>query len=437
MAFQLKSYIFSTNNKLEDFSLDDVPEEAPKFESSKEVDIIIKDIVNSLAPFKANPTQTISKDDEKVPTMEEIKLKFDKIFAQVRESNLSDNEKKQVFTEATMILTSEEEEKRDIANAPVNTISTFVSKVPVYASSNAPIVVISGKGPVSRKVASIALDLGKTGDFRFLEAEQLSVTRDYELKYSLKGAKSVVIIADADIVEKKNWLGLVERQEGPCPLTSNGLKKLLNAVMAEEAASYNTPSLSPISSSSSTRGIKVAILGLASPPAQSVSSLVGSLLGDGSASGAGTGALAEETLLMCAQRKLAYCQIKVGRLLDDSKPFPEGVRDRSVVRLSLFPSSLGRENKDLFVLTKGGSSPDPGRSPVLFTRSRTVESSEVTYVSVAAEALLRSLSHPHTNVSVSVLSTPFANPSHSSASSTSTSTSISAVTNNYEFISEG
>lgn len=44
-----------------------------------------------------------------------------------------------------------------------------------------------------------------------------------------------------------------------------------------------------------------------------------------------------------------------------------------------------------------------------------MEWSEVTYASVAAEALLRSLSHPHRNSSVSVLSTAFACPNYNSS----------------------
>ena len=302
---------------------EELPETPSKFDSSAEVDNILQQIATALVPYKVNNDIDDTTDaQEKLVSIDEIKQRFEEIFSKVRRSSISDAEKNQVFAEASMIISNAEDEESSIKNAinvfgKKNILSTKLDKVPVYSSSFAPIVVVRGKGAVTRQVNSISGDLGTAGVFRFLEADQLAVIRDSDLKYALKGAKSVVIIADSEYTETKNWFGQIQRDEGPCPLTINGLKKLLNAVMAEEVNS--------VASGSKSSGIKVSILGRASSPSQSIMS---SILGDGPG-----GSLSEEAQLMCAQRQLAYSHVKVGRLLEDSQPFPSGVRDRSVVRI--------------------------------------------------------------------------------------------------------
>ena len=310
----------------------ELPDTPPKFDSSAEVDNILQQIVTALVPYKVkNENNDGNEAEEQLASIDEIKQRFQEIFSKVRQSSISDAEKNQVFAEASMIISNAEdgESNYSIKSAinvfgKQNILPTIVDKVPVYSSSFAPVVVVRGKGAVTRQVNSIAGDLGTAGVFRFLEADQLAVIRDSDLKYALKGAKSVVIIADSEYTDTKNWFGQVQRDEGPCPLTINGLKKLLNAVMAEEVNS--------ITSGSKSSGIKVSILGRASSPSQSIMS---SILGDGSG-----GSLSEEAQLMCAQRQLAYSHVKVGRLLENTQPFPSGVRDRSVVSKNKISQSI-------------------------------------------------------------------------------------------------
>ena len=84
----------------------------------------------------------------------------------------------------------------------------------------------------------------------------------------------------------------------------------------------------------------------------------------------------EEVLLQCTQRSLPFTVVKVGQVLSDDKKWQ--VSDRT----------KGRVEKD---------------SPLVFARpGSVVEYSEVTGVTIAAEALLRATGHPHRNATFSV-----------------------------------
>ena len=218
VLIQLKIRIIEND----DDELSESADTPPKFDSSAQVENILQQIATALVPYKVNNETDFNKErqDQAVVSIDEIKQRFEEIFSKVRQSNIPDAEKNQVFAEASMIISNAEDEVSSIKSAinvygEKNILLTKVDKVPVYSTALAPIVVVRGKGAVTRRVNSICDDLGAVGSFRFLEADQLSVIREYDLKYALKGAKSVVIISDSENIETKNWLGQVHREEGP------------------------------------------------------------------------------------------------------------------------------------------------------------------------------------------------------------------------------
>lgn len=365
----------------------EVSEVAPVFSNSAEVDFIVKQISDSLMPYRSALTSNYIPVDSDNPSSatNELKSQFDKILASLKDSKLSENEKIKIVAETNMIMAMAEENVGSL-KLPLSPIIISCDKVPVYSPECAPIVVVTGRGLVSKRIREIAEELGKAGDFKFLEAEQLTVIREIELKFTLRGAHSIVIVADSAVTERRNWLGQVTQEEEPSPLRSEGLKRLLNVAMAESNSQSSSPTaISRLTDGTTTSGIKVSVLGRAFRPAVSFAE---ALLGGGSGGGAG---LAEEAQLMCMQRRLPFFVVRVGQILEDSRPFPVAARDRG-------PGGSGADY-----------SIDPAPSPaLLLPMSQSASSEEVTYASVAAEGLLRALTHPVGNGSAILLSTRWA-----------------------------
>jgi hypothetical protein len=150
----------------DDDEVPDIADTPPKFDSSAEVENILQQIATALVPYKVNNETDYDKEtqDQAVASIDEIKQRFEEILSKVRQSSISDTEKNQVFSEASMIISSAEN-KESIQSAinvfgKTNILPTIVDKVPVYSSSCAPIVVIRGIGAVTRQVNSISGDLG-------------------------------------------------------------------------------------------------------------------------------------------------------------------------------------------------------------------------------------------------------------------------------------
>ena len=291
-------------------------ESVPFFDMSKAVD----EIIDSLAPIKNKLDSPDPKYSEL--TIEDVRLKYEQLLATIRDStSIIDNNKKILFAEASLIMKDITEQrngedspledyKRSSNNGNQNEIAIVKPKIPVYSSSVAPILLVYGDGIVSRRVMEIADDLGKAGQFKRVDAKDLAVMQDSELKFNIRDCKSIIISADSIVQEKKGWLGIVEREEGPCPLSEKGLKRLVNAALAE-INRVNTPE--------NKVDIKVVVLGKACKPSRSVASLIS---GD-------TTSLDEEVKLLCMQRGLSYSVVKVGNIIGDNEDVPKGIRDRS------------------------------------------------------------------------------------------------------------
>ncbi len=244
-----------------------------------------------------------------------------------------------------------------------------VSSTSLYSPAVAPVVIIHGPGKVGQKLYDIAKSFGKSAFFQFIEAEQLSVMREPDLEYLLRDVKSVIIAADGKDITKTRWLGKIETQEANPVLNFKGLQKLLNYVASEAERKQHL--------------VKIIALGKACQPRKALGSF---LLGD-------TTDFESEIILECKQRNLAYNIIKVGRVIGEDEPIFASVKYRGVNKQSLQPPT-GQEK---------GARTIP-ESPIVFTFSPIIESTECTRVNVAAEALLRATTHPHRNVTVSLLS---------------------------------
>lgn len=173
------------------------------------------------------------------------------------------------------------------------------------------------------------------------------------------------------MVEKKNFFGQATSEDLPNPLSFKGLKRLLNAAVEE------------LNRSQRDTRIKVVALGKASKPPKSAMSF---MAGD-------TTELESEVILECKQRKLPYNIIKVGRIIGDDERLPDNIRIRSIA------------DSSIPVIEEDAAIAKPlYRNPIIFSNSKIIEYSECTRISVASEALLRSVGHPHRNATVTVLS---------------------------------
>jgi len=179
--------------------------------------------------------------------------------------------------------------------------------------------------------------------------------QDSELRYALKDVRSILIVADNAVSEKKGWFGA--NDEVSSVINEKGLKRLLNSAMKIKEARRDMNS------------IKITCLGKASSPSRGAASF---LMGD-------TTDFDSEFVLQCQQRNLVYLMLKVGETVPaDTVISPEDVSIKSAT------------------------------GPVLIrtSPSKSAGNSGKTRVSDATEALLRSVGHPTAgNCTITVLST--------------------------------
>ena len=235
--------------------------------------------------------------------------------------------------------------------------------------------------------------LGKSIDLKVIDGEFLGVMTEKEIEFAVRNVKTIIIAADSKkIVAKGGWFGSKEKEstiKSPSEnsdvaentdliekidvsnsqwdqlLNEKSLKKLLNATMKESNKNGNV-------------NIKVVALCKATKQPKGIASILG---------GENT-ELDSEVILQCKSRGLGYAVVKVGSLIDDISPCPP-LRERT-------PKGP-KYSKEEEEITQSVYS-----SPVLFTSSR-VEESEVTRLSQAVEAVLRSAAHPVMNSTIAVI----------------------------------
>jgi hypothetical protein len=385
-----------SSDGIEDNSYEDESGLANKFYESSAVNEVLSELMTTLSKLDANSDVSINDG----LSVDSLQSKFNKLFQDVRDSSsMSDLEKRLVFTEASLLV---EDRRRDAdpssSSSPMDAQSDFSgfqfmnAKTSLYTPACAPVVIAYGPGRVGQKVCAIAREYGKAADFRLVDAQRLVSMQEPDLKYAMRDVKSIIIAADAVVVEKRNWFGAVEVETQAPVINSKGLKRLLNAAVAEA------------SKSSRDVPIKVVALGTACKPPKSVASMLFGTEEDNTA-------LEDEVVLQCLQRGLSYNIIKVGRVIDDDQSIPPDVKSRSIESQSIVLTNEDKPNAQPLY-----------QNPVVFTRSNTVESSEVTKLTIAAQALMRAVVHPHRNATVSVLSAAtIEDDNHASSSSSSSS----------------
>lgn len=354
---------------------------ANKFYESSAVNEVLSELMTTLSKLDTNSDVSINDG----LSVDSLQSKFNKLFQDVRDSSsMSDLEKRLIFTEASFLV---EDRRRDTdpssspmllpgqdAQSDYTGFQSMNAKTSLYASACAPVVIAYGPGRVGQKVCAIAREYGKAADFRLIDAQRLVSMQEPDLKYAMRDVRSIIIAADPVLVEKRNWFGAIEFETQAPVVNSKGLKRLLNAAVAE--------------ASKSTRDvpIKVVALGTACKPPKSVASMLFGMEEDNTA-------VEDEVVLQCLQRGLSYNIIKVGRIIDDDQSIPPDVKSRSI------------ESQSIVLTNEDKPAAQPlYQNPVVFTRSDTVESSEVTKLTIAAQALMRAVVHPHRNATVSVLS---------------------------------
>jgi hypothetical protein len=260
----------------------------------------------------------------------------------------------------------------------------------LFSQKSSPYLLVYGPGVVGQEVLKKMKKLGKSIDLKIIDGEFLGVMTEKEIEFAVRNVKTIIIAADSKkVVAKGGWFGSKEKENTIIPTPGNSdpsdviekidvsnsqwdqllneksLKKLLNATMKESNKNGNV-------------NIKVVALCKATKQSKGIASFLG---------GENT-ELDSEIILQCKSRGLGYAVIKVGSLIDDISPCPP-LRERS-------PKGP-KYSKEEEEITQAVYS-----SPVLFTASR-VEESEVTRLSLAVEAVLRSAAHPVMNSTISVI----------------------------------
>ncbi|KAJ1439702.1 hypothetical protein B484DRAFT_443825 [Ochromonadaceae sp. CCMP2298] len=332
----------------------------------EDVASILQEVMKTLAPLRSDTAANVEGISEAT-----LQLKFDQLYSDVRKSGgLTEMEKLMIFTESDLLV---EEAKTGggivgkASNAKLPTLQIAKQSSGVYSSERAPLVIVYGEGRVGQRVLAIGKEMGKAADIRYIEGKLLTTMQESEIKYALRGARTVVIAADAVAVEKKGWFGVVV-EEGEPSVKAKGLMRLLDVAKTEGKKQAEGGQKEPI---------KVVVLGKACKQARSVGQL---LLGD-------TSDLETEVILQCKQRSLSYGVVKVGRVVGDEEQIAE-VKAEYREAIQVRPED---NPKPLWV------------SPVFVTRSR-VEAAECTREADAAEALLRAAVNTHRNATFSVLS---------------------------------
>ena len=259
----------------------------------------------------------------------------------------------------------------------------------LFSQKSSPFLLVYGPGVIGQEILKKMKKLGKSIDLKVIDGEFLGVMTEKEIEFAVRNVKTIIIAADSKkVVTKGGWFGSKEKENTISTetaannddiiekidvsnsqwdqlLNEKSLKKLLNATMKESNKNGNV-------------NIKVVALCKATKQSKGIASFLG---------GENT-ELDSEVILQCKSRGLGYAVVKVGSLIDDMSPCPP-LRERS-------PKGP-KYSKEEEEITQTAYT-----SPVLFTSSR-VEESEVTRLSLAVEAVLRSAAHPVMNSTIAVI----------------------------------
>lgn len=333
------------------------------FENRDAVDEVIKELSAKIRAMSRVNVDTNSIDEDM--SIKELQQSFSQAFADLKQQSLSEIERMNVAMEA-MRQADEEVGQKAAQQDALKTLPIDYFKTSLYSAATAPVLIAYGSGPVSERVMQISKGLGQAATYQYVDAAQLNIITEAELKYAVKNVKTIIIVADGKDTIKSGWFGAQEVVEAEPVITDKGLKRLLNAAM-NEMNRQQSP-------------IKVITLSKACKPPKSAASI---LTGD-------TTDLESEVILQCTQRQLFYNIIKVGKLISDTDAVPVNIKNRALAA-KFSQSTAGR---------------DIISSPLVITDSKIIEYNECTKHSIAAEALLRASTIAHRNASVSVLSVP-------------------------------
>ena len=267
----------------------------------------------------------------------------------------------------------------------------------LFSARASPYLLVYGSGIIGQEMLKKMKQMGKSIELKVLDGDFLGIMTEKEIEVALRNVKTIIIAADSKKVESKGgWFGggnkgspvgsnnveaiNINNNEWDQLLNEKSLKKLLNATMKECNNGGNS-------------NIKIIAVGKATRQPKSISSFLG---------GENT-EFDSEVILQCKQRGLGYSIVKVGTIIGDNVPLPSGLRDRDRSTGSGAGSgtALKLSSVELEVAQKEYN------SPVLFAGSSSrVELGEVTRLSLAVDAVLRSATHPLMNSTTTVLSSP-------------------------------
>lgn len=268
----------------------------------------------------------------------------------------------------------------------------------LFSGKSGPYLLVHGSGVVGQQILKKMQKMQKSIDLKVLNGESLGILSEKEIEFAVRNVKTIILVADSKKVESKGgWFGnkgndkkteLINNlnkgivsssgsDDNDCEvngeitntdweqlLNEKSLKKLLNATMKESNKNGNT-------------NIKVVALGKATKESKSFGSFLG---------GENT-EFDSEVILQCKQRGIGYGIIKIGTLISDDSTTSFKARSPKGNKYSAEEEEIAQVVYE---------------NPVLFTSSR-VEASEVTRISLAVDAVLRSAAHPLMNSTTTVL----------------------------------
>jgi hypothetical protein len=352
-----------------------------------DVNEVLAKLMATLAPRAPSGMDSTTGDDE--ITVASVEASFNKILSRVRDSSdLTTMEKSMVMTEANLLLDDVKQQggTENIATSGLSSkqkLNVYQPRTKLYSESSAPLVLVHGPGLVGQATLAKLKSLGKAVDLKLIDGDSLAVMQDSELNFAVRDARTIIIAADSKPTAAKSGGGLFGggggsssgEQDWTPLLSEKALKRLLNAVMNDRNRRGGQDN-----------NIKVVAIGKATKQPKGLASFLGGETTD----------FDSEVILQCKQRQLGYSVVKFGSILGDDAPMPTGLRDRSTKDV-FGTSTLSKEEE--------AAAAPLCQSPVTFTSSR-VEQSEVTRLTVAVDALLRSADHPFNNSTISVLSQP-------------------------------
>ena len=257
----------------------------------------------------------------------------------------------------------------------------------LFSEKSSPYLLVYGSGVIGQTTLQKMKQMGKSIQLKVIDGDFLGVMSDLEIEAAVRNVKTIIIAADSKKIESKGgWFGggnkdaktnaggdgviNISNEEWNQMLNEKSLKKLLNATMKECNRSGNL-------------NIKVIAVDKATKPSKSLGSFLGGETTD----------FDSEVILQCKSRGLGYAIVKVGTIIGDEVPLPSGIRSRAVQGQKLSEEEEEVAQREYI-------------TPVLFTGSSRVEQTEVTRISLAVDALLRSAAHPLMNSTTSVISSP-------------------------------